>query len=249
MGPHWQDIDGWEAVTVTPTTPWHRFADSRGLLESVRLNERIRQRIAEIDTVIADVRARVSELRTAPTTRELTTRFDDDELSGVVLYTHDNMTGDKEGQLYYEENKDLRLRDAQARMRMLKTWGTHVYYTLKAMGKLDDVIATTYRGLPDRETVGQQYKLGRPIQFGAWTSTARALESAKEYIEDAGANGVILKIQVQTGKDINAISMFPSEGEVLLTPSHRFVVTRELYEEGGYWYVDLVEEAGTRYVS
>jgi len=174
----------------------------------------------------------------------MASKMDNDELAGISFYTHDNCTGIKQGNFFYEENIDLRKRDPKARMQMLKTWGTHVYYTLRAMGKLDDIATTVYRGMPEQELVRQEYLEGRPIQFGGWTSTTTNLVAAMGF---TGADGVILKITIRTGKDINLLSFFPGEGEVLLTPNHRFIVTKEFYrDENGFCFVDLLEtRAGT----
>ena len=39
------------------------------------------------------------------------------------------------------------------------------------------------------------------------------------------------------------------EGEILLSPSHRFTVSSEPREEGGYTFIDLVQMAGNTFVS
>ena len=60
---------------------------------------------------------------------------------------------------------------------------------------------------------------------------------------------VVFKITVTSGRDINAYSFFPQEGEILLSPSHRFTVSSEPREEGGYTFIDLVQMAGNTFVS
>jgi hypothetical protein len=52
-----------------------------------------------------------------------------------------------------------------------------------------------------------------------------------------------------SGRDINAYSFFPEEGEILLSPSHRFTVSSEPREEGGFTVIDLVQMAGVAFVS
>ena len=43
---------------------------------------------------------------------------------------------------------------------------------------------------------------------------------------------------------------FAQEGEILLSPSHRFTVSSEpREEEGGYTVIDLVQVAGNTFVS
>ena len=61
---------------------------------------------------------------------------------------------------------------------------------------------------------------------------------------------MIFKLTVLTGKVIAAYSYFPSEDEVLVSPQARFVVSSAPYVGGdGYTYVDMVEQAGTPFVS
>jgi len=60
---------------------------------------------------------------------------------------------------------------------------------------------------------------------------------------------VVFKIMVTAGRDINAYSFFPQEGEILLSPSARFTVSSEPREEGGFTFIDLVQIAGNAFVS
>ena len=99
-----------------------------------------------------------------------------------------------------------------------------------------------------QENILQRYKEGRPIQWGAFTSTSTSLEAASGF---AGAGGVIMKIKVQSGRDICPLSFFPTEGEILLSPNHKFVVTSENGGriEGGRTFVDMLETVGNWLVS
>ena len=51
------------------------------------------------------------------------------------------------------------------------------------------------------------------------------------------------------GRDINAYSFFPHEGEILLSPSARFTVSSEPRTEGSFVVIDLVQAAGNTFVS
>jgi hypothetical protein len=53
----------------------------------------------------------------------------------------------------------------------------------------------------------------------------------------------------QSGRNINAYSFFPQEGEILLSPAHRFTVSSEPREEGGFTFIDLVQNVGNTFVS
>ena len=72
------------------------------------------------------------------------------------------------------------------------------------------------------------------------------MDAAKSF---APNTRVIFKITVTSGRDINAYSFFPNEGEILLSPSHRFTVSSEPREEGDYTFIDLVQVAGNTFVS
>ena len=72
------------------------------------------------------------------------------------------------------------------------------------------------------------------------------VEEAKSFAPDTR---VVFKILVTSGRDINAYSFFPQEDEILLSPSHRFTVSSEPREEGGFTFIDLVQVDGNTFVS
>ena len=66
----------------------------------------------------------------------------------LVAYTHDvnNADGSKEGNVYFECNRMLRLRSMEQRAAMMRTWGAYVHYLLRALGRLPNVVGDVYRG-------------------------------------------------------------------------------------------------------
>ena len=70
------------------------------------------------------------------------------------------------------------------------------------------------------------------MALGAFSSTTTKLGAAKAFTNQA--TGVIFKITVASGRDVNAYSFFPAEDEILLSPSHRFIVTSAPYLCEGY---------------
>ena len=105
-----------------------------------------------------------------------------------------------------------------------------------------------YRGYPDKAKVEEQYQLGRPIQWGAFSSTSTDVAAAKVFTDKH--SGVMFKLTLQSGKVIQAYSYFPSEDEVLVSPQARFVVSSALYVGAdGYTYLDIVEQKGTLFIS
>ena len=146
-----------------------------------------------------------------------------------------------------------------------------MYYMMRGLAQLPDFRGVCWRGYNhgSKADILSEYKVGRPIQWGAFTSvttrSAASLRSAAYLHRDSqliaavssvgAAKGfapktrVVFKITVTSGRDINAYSFFPQEGEILLSPSHRFTVSSEPREEGGYTFIDLVQMAGNTFVS
>ena len=152
------------------------------------------------------------------------------------------------GNLYFELNKALRLRDAVQRTAALQLWGGYLYYLLAGLSKLAEMATVVYRGYPDKAKVVEQYKVGRPIQWGAFSSTSTSVAATKGFTDQE--RGVIFKLTVLSGKVIQAYSYFPSEEEVLLSPQARFVVSSAPYVGAdGFTYLDLVEQKGTLFIS
>jgi len=108
--------------------------------------------------------------------------------------THDsnlNQTGQQAGNLYFELNNALRER-GPGRVALLQLWGGFLYYLLSGLAKLENTQGVVYRGYPDKAKVEQQYQLGRPIQWGAFSSTAWDASTAKLFTDRD--SGVILKL-------------------------------------------------------
>jgi hypothetical protein len=62
---------------------------------------------------------------------------------------------------------------------------------------MPDYEGVVYRGYPNKATTLTQYKVGRPIQWGAFTSASTNFEATKDFTDD---NGIIFKITVSSGK-------------------------------------------------
>ena len=152
-----------------------------------------------------------------------------------------------------------------------KIWGGYMHYMMTGLNQLPDFSGVCWRGYNhgSKADILSDYRVGRPIQWGAFTSVttrsalharlcwckhqtaeqvvlSRSVDAAKGF---APKTRVVFKITVTSGRDINAYSFFPQEGEILLSPSHRFTVSSEPREEGGYTFIDLVQMAGNTFVS
>ena len=241
------------AIGVLPTTRWEDITPGRSYLDELATNAEIRRVCPHVAQIASDIRAKAEELPFEDEAEALVNAIsNEDGLFSIVAYTHDLQQpgGVKEGNYYFEMNRKLRDRSPAGRAELMMTWGVCVHYTLKALAKLNDFHGIVYRGFPatDKEGILQKYKKGRPIQWGAFTSTTTSLQAASGF---AGAGGVIIKIDVQSGRNINPLSFFPTEGEILLSPNHKFVVTSENggYTEGGRTFIDMLETMGTWLVS
>ena len=200
--------------------------------------------VAGMDVLLSDVGFKVQQLKFDP----LPVALPEDELFAVAAYTYDKQTGEQSGNLYYELNNALRQRSAGGRATLLQLWGGFLYYLLSGLDKLADTKDVVYRGYPDKHKVGQQYQVGRPIQWGAFSSTSRDASTAKHFTDKH--SGVIFKLSVLSGKVIKAYSYFPAEDEVLISPQARFFVSSGLYVGAdGYTYLDIVEQQGTLFIS
>ena len=119
---------------------------------------------------------------------------------------------------------------------------------MTGLEKLPDFEGDCWRGYNHgtKAEIIRNYPLGRPVQWGAFTSVTTDLDSAKGFAPDTR---VIFKIAVTSGRNINAYSFFPQEGEILLSPNHRFTVSSTSREVEGFTVIDLVQTAGNTFVS
>ncbi len=200
--------------------------------------------VPRMDVLVDDVEFKAQQLAY----EDVPVALPPNELTALIAYTYDSQSSKNEGQLYYELNKALRKRKPDERKQTLEVWGGFLFYLLSALSKLEDVQTVVYRGYPDKATVVEKYKVGRPIQWGAFSSASRDVAVTKQFMNKA--NGVIFKLTLCAGKAIQAYSYFAAEAEVLVSPQARFTVASAPYEGvDGYTYVDMVETKGTIFIS
>ena len=85
------------------------------------------------------------------------------------------------------------------------------------------------------------YPVGGRIQYGAFFSVTADLATATRIADTA--TDVILRLRLKHGRAVEAYSCFPETQEVVASARARFVVSSQPRVEGGYTYVDLVEES------
>jgi len=101
---------------------------------------------------------------------------------------------------------------------------------------------TVYRGIPASSMVilQNEYKKNRPIYWSSFTSTTPSLSVAKSF---AKKDGIIMSIQINTGKRIKEYSILPGEDEILLLPNTKLIVTEELVlKHDGFYLLEMKEE-------
>lgn len=205
------------------------------------MNEKILLTVSEIGRIINDVSMKVFELRYVPAPVWL----DYDCKFAIVAYTHDLRSGKRHGNLYFELNRQLRQRSFFAQKDTRETWGVFMHYFMTGLAQLQDWEGECFRSYPDQANVMAQYTLGAMVQWGSFCSANTSVDIAKSTLEHSPRDEtVILRLSVRSGRDIKAYAFFPVEGEVLLTPNHRFAVTSKPYEVEGYTFIDLVESEG-----
>ena len=162
----------------------------------------------------------------------------------LVAYTYDH-GGGQPGNLYFELSRALRSRKPAERARALSHY---LFFLLRGLEKLPAVKGVVYRGYPDRATTTAHYKVGRPIQWGAFASTSRDRTATYKFTDKS--TGVIFKLTISSGREVSRYSYFQGEQEVLISPQARFTVASAAYvAPDGFTYIDMVETSGTVYIS
>jgi hypothetical protein len=233
-----------EEVSTIPTTRWHEMAPELSCLDELLTNKNVSHCVPNVAQIVSDIRSKIEDLKWEP----VPVKLEENETAAIVAYTHDLNLDVKDGNLFFELNKMLRQRAAAQRASLTKTWGGFMFYAMAGLSKLPDFTGECWRGYNHgtKAQITQTYQLGRPIQWGAFTSVTTDINAAKGFAPDSC---VVFRIMVTAGRDINAYSFFPQEGEILLSPSARFTVSSEPREAGGFTIIDLVQMAGSTFLS
>jgi len=171
-----------------------------------------------------------------------------DEAVAVAAYSYDlgfnSQCADGEDNLYVQLNVILRERNPLT-MRLLKPFLT---YLMRGLTVLPPFEGKVLRGIPaiNLAIIQQHYTVGMDVHWSAFTSTTTSLHTAKQF---AGPAGVIISINVLTGRRIAQYSAIPNEEEVLLSPNCRLCVAKAAtLKADGYYYLKMVERRGQGYV-
>ena len=235
------------SIKALPTTRWQDIVPPGSAADALRDSAAVCAACPHIDAIVGDCLVKAEELQFED---GLPAQLAPDHALALAAYSHDLGNGTKAGNLYFELNGALRKRGKDDRAAMMEGWGVFMHFLMAAMALLPRFEGVCYRGMsgaPDKAATVAQYKMGRPIQWGAFSSTSTNFNATKGFTDEA--TGVIFKINVTDGRDINAYSFFPAEDEILLSPSHRFMVCSAPYERDGYTVIDMVQAEGNTFVS
>ena len=185
-------------VTMLPKTSWRDIQPKRSCISEMQTNAAIRKMVPKIDDIVDDVQAKLLELKWC----DVPVKLSECCTAAIVAYTHDLGVG-QDGNLYFELNRMLRERGAAERGALMSTWGGYMHYMMTGLACLPDFKGDCFRGYNygTRAEILETYRLGRPIQWGAFTSVTTSLDAAKRF---APTTRVVFKIAVTSGRDINA---------------------------------------------
>ena len=190
--------------------------------------------VSRLQDIVEDVVNRLDQDGIAITHPEYNSRF------AMYMYTCDAQYLSQSQQFFAVLNTGLRARqDAWFRL-----WMPFMYYLTKALRTLPDVETTVYKGMRMPSNV-DKYDGKKKVHWSGFSSTTTDESIARGF---AGVGGLVLKIDIQNGKNVQPFSWFGTdEAELVLTPNMEFMVCRagkaakKPYVVDGITYIDLLQ--------
>lgn len=190
--------------------------------------------VPDLAGMVEDVALRLEEDGIPPTHPEYNSRF------ALYTYTFNANHLPPAKQFYAVLNAGLRSRQEG----WFTLWMPFIYYLTRALRELPDVVTTVYKGMAMPANV-DKYNGKKKILWSGFSSTTTSEAVAQKF---AGIGGLVLKIKVGNGKDVQPHSWFgTSEAELVLSPNMEFFVegyptaTKKPYAYAGRTYIDLVQ--------
>ena len=146
-----------------------------------------------------------------------------------VRYTVDHGKNAREGNLFWEVNRDLRdlARASQATRELLtNTWAPVMHRCIGGMTKCPTVASgtVTWRARPEAlKELQNIYQRGAELIFCSFTSSTLDFKVACHSANYG--KGTIFEFSLLEGFLLDNVSVYPRESEVLLPPNTRFAVT------------------------
>jgi hypothetical protein len=210
---HTKEEEG-AAMAISAVTP---EATPQEALEGVELVQQLTdEELASFKDSLGgkydDYVAKVRQLRSHIIFAELVAGMTDDQIIAVIGYT---------GSDYRMLNKALRSKDPDEMARL----GPYIRSADQGLAALPNFEGKVYRGADLPASVIDKYEPGKVVTEDAFTSTSY----------DAGSKfsgNVVFEIVSRTGKQVEFLSEFSHEKEILLRPGTRLLVTDKFIEVG-----------------
>lgn len=157
-----------------------------------------------------------------------------DQSAAIQLYTMEWLPQSK--CLYFVLNETLRNKDRTK----LRPWFAYLNLILSGLFQLESVTATVYRGV--KRDLHLSYPVGKTIIWWAFSSCTTDLNilDSEQFLGKKGSRTIFI-IKCFTGKNISKHSRFSHEGEILLLPATKLIVTASLNQSAGLYIIELTE--------
>jgi len=152
----------------------------------------------------------------------------------IAIFTHELQPQGKKTENFYFQ---LKFTDN------LNHFGGYFYFLQMAMSHFEDQKMKVYRGFPlsNLEGVEKIYSKSQQISISNFISSTSDISLAQKA---AGKGGIIMEIDVLTGKNISEYAFLKNKSEVVLCPNMVFFVSEELHkEDDGYFHLKLTQTA------
>jgi serine/threonine protein kinase len=211
----------WGRMQVTPTD-FVPFASSLRQCCCLGFNGSVPDDM--LDAMVAIVEAFVSQNANL---RQFMSQVGLTELEAqcIAMYTYSNHPGASYSQkLYAEYNRAFYLRDAGA----VERWNNFSHYFLSGLAKIPGQECVVYRGLDKPLThISSHYIPGAHVCWNSLSSTTIDKDGTMRSFGNAASGsiaGTFVEIRALNAKNINILSLVPSEKELVLLPNSVFRV-------------------------
>ncbi|CAE7816569.1 HERC2 [Symbiodinium microadriaticum] len=150
------------------------------------------------------------------------TSLKDKHAAAVFAYTQEN-----EKRLYSKLNTAMRAATLSAEKK-LEAYRDYIYHLCQALPMLPGYVGKAFRGV-NRLLPPELYAVGKTITWQPFTSTTRKQSQALNFLGQDGKklHGLFLVLDVSAGRNVEDVSAFPDEAEILILPNSHWKVTKQ----------------------
>lgn len=150
-----------------------------------------------------------------------------DELAAINLYTQEA--------IYKILNAALRDRNRST----IKPWFPYLKLIIPGLQKLKPFRGQVWRGLKEVD-LSSNYPIGKKFRWWSFTSTTKSGPSVEKFVGNTGIRTLVC-IDSVSGVEIDELSAYREEGEVLFVPGTRFEVKTVFKPAEGLTIISLSE--------